>query len=227
MRIVIVAFLIAGCNNSARVTIVPAADPITRSTSSELPPTRTIALDRSPKAERRAVPAEVFLRAYMQWFGTSEPRETALRARGDDLFDHWSQYLAALGLPDYHVDAPRVSKSNAIMLATIGRLGEALCVRTAERELGSNLPVDQRRVFAFDSKPDLSYTEFVPRFDILHRTFLGYPFSLAAQSRGSAFYAMYRRIEQRHLTGGRLSADRLAWVAVCTALVQHPEAWLY
>lgn len=226
MKYAILALLVA-CRPPTPPTIVSPPVVIEKLSSGELPPSRTITLDTSPKAERRAVAAEVFLRAYMYWFGTTEPREAAARARGDNLFDLWSQYLAALGLPDYHVDSPRVSKSNAIMLATIGRLGEALCVRTAERELGTSVPVEQRRVFAFDSQPNLSYTDFVSRFDVLHRTFLGYPFALASPSRGAVFYAMYQRVEQRHRAGGRLPADRLAWAAVCTALVQHPEAWLY
>ncbi|HET7501653.1 MAG TPA: hypothetical protein VFK02_11635 [Kofleriaceae bacterium] len=183
-------------------------------------------LDPTPKQRRPMVPAEAILRAYLAWFGGLAPAEVVQRAHGGNLFDAWSSYLAALGLPDYHVDAPRVTQSNTVMLAALGRLGEALCIRSAEHDLGERPPVDARVVFAFEPVAGPTRAQFAAGFDVLHRTFLGYPASLAPADRVDRFYALFRQVAARH-TGHRLGADELAWAAVCTALVQHPEAGLY
>ena len=85
-----------------------------------LPEHHAVVLDQSPKQRRQMIPAEVILRAYLSWFGGLAPGEVVQRAHGANLFDAWSYYLAALGLPDHHVDAPRVSQSNTVMLAALG-----------------------------------------------------------------------------------------------------------
>jgi hypothetical protein len=174
------------------------------------------------------LPPEAFLRAYLTWFGGLAPAEVQKRAHGFDLFDTWSDYLAALGLPDYRVDFPRMSQSNTMMLATVGRLGEALCVRAVEHDLRSRTPLDQRVVFAFDPMPAPSLEQFASRFDVLHRTFLGYPVDLAPRDRLGRFYSLYQQVVAYHDgANSRLSSQEAAWAAVCAALVMHPEAQIY
>jgi hypothetical protein len=184
-------------------------------------------LDPTPKGHRRMVPPEAYLRAYLSWFGGLSPTDLVQKARGRNLFDQWNQYLVALGLPDYAIDAPRATQSNTVMLAALGRLGEALCVRAAEHDLHDRrTPPDKRVVFAFDSIANPSRDDFTSRFDTLHRTFLSYPARLAPGERIDRFYALYRSVARRH-PSGLLTSDETAWVAVCTALIQHPEAGLY
>ena len=171
------------------------------------------------------VPPEAYLRAYLGWFGGLVPLDVQQRARPKQLFDAWDDYLAALGLPDYRTDLPRQTQSNTLMLATLGRLGEAMCVRAVEHDLHGKTPpaIDARVVFAFDSK-----AEFAIGFDVLHRTFLGYPAKLAPADRASRFQQLFTDVAKRHAGATNpLTADETAWAAVCTALVQHPEAELY
>lgn len=171
------------------------------------------------------VPPEVYLRAYLVWFGGLAPLDVQQRARPKGLFDAWDDYLAALGLPDYKIDLPRQNQSNTLMLATLGRLGEALCARAAEHDLHARTPLDQRVVFAFDARGE---DAFATGFDVLHRTFLGYPARLAPTDRIARFHALFTSVAARHAGMKQpLTADETAWVAVCAALVQHPEAELY
>ena len=170
----------------------------------------------------------MFLRAYLTWFGGLAPLDVQARARGRGLFDAWDDYLAALGLPDYKLDLPRQGQTNALMLAVFGRLGEALCVRAAEHDLHDRkTAADQRAVFAFAPVAAPSAAAFAERFDVLHRTFLGYPAPLAPADRLPRYYALYQQIAQHHTAKNPLSPDELAWAAVCAALIQHPEAGLY
>ncbi len=196
-----------------------------------LPAHQTRMLDTTPKERRRMVPPEVYLRAYLAWFGGLVPLDVQNRARPKGLFDAWDDYLSALGLPDYKTDLPRQNQSNTLMLATLGRLGEALCVRAAEHDLhGGKTPLEQRVVFAFEmpaanAGPEAAFAE---RFDVLHRTFLGYPVKLAPGDRAETFHALYKDVAARHASvKGPLTADETGWVAVCTALIEHPEAELY
>jgi hypothetical protein len=178
------------------------------------------------KATKRMVPPEVFLRAYLTWFGGLVPEDAARRAHRDNLFDRWHAYLGALGLPDHDIDAPRATQSNTVMLATLGRLGEALCVRSAEHDLHGRTPSAEHTLFAFEPKDGLTRDEFAERLDVLHRTFLGYPLALAPANRVERFKALYDGVQARG-NSSKLSPSELAWAAVCTALVQHPEAGLY
>jgi hypothetical protein len=172
------------------------------------------------------LPAEAMLRAYLTWFGGLTPEQVVQRAHGNNRFDGWAYSLAALGLPDYHVDAPRVSQSNTVMIAALGRLGEALCAYAAEHDLHDHPPLSARAVFAFEPVVGSTRDPFAAGFDVLHQTFLGYPARLAPADRVDRFHALYRQVAARH-PRGRLTADETAWAAVCTALVQHPEAELY
>lgn len=210
--------LLAACHSTTAIAPSPARP---------LPPSSTIAIDTTPKERRRMVPPEVYLRAYLGWFGNLAPLDVQNRARPKGLFDAWDDYLAALGLPDYRIDLPRQTQSNTLMLATLGRLGEVLCIRAAEHDLHTKTPLDQRVVFAFEPKASPSEAEFAERFDVLHRTFLGYPARLAPDDRVARFFAVYKGVVARHKAKQPLSPDETGWAAVCSALVQHPETELY
>lgn len=183
-------------------------------------------LDTTPHNRRRMLPPEAFLRAYLMWFGGLAPLD--VQKRGGVLMDQWQDYLSALGLPDYAHDFPRVEQSNTMMLAALDRLAEVLCVRAAEHDLhGGTQPLASRVVFAFEAHPHPSFDDFAGGFDVLHRTFVGYPATLAPSGRTGRFYALYQQVVADHETSATLTPDELGWVAVCTALVIHPEAELY
>jgi hypothetical protein len=216
MRRIALVLALASCGSS---TISP-------SETTGLPAHRDIMLEDGTPARRRMVQPEVFLRAYLAWFGGLAPDVVQAQSRGGGLFDRWVDYLVALGLPDYQLDQPRANQSNTVMVAALGRLAEALCVRSVEHDLKARIPVEKRLVFAFEAKESPSKDEFAERLDVLHRTFLGYPLALASPKRVDRFYALHRGVASRH-SQSKLSADETAWAAVCTALVQHPEAGLY
>lgn len=199
---------------------------IAPSESGGLPAHRDIMLEDGMSPRRRMVAPEVFLRAYLTWFGGLAPDVVQARARAGGLFDRWVDYLVALGLPDYQFDQPRANQSNTVMIAALGRLAEALCVRSVEHDLKQRVALAERVVFAFEAKDSPNKDEFAERLDVLHRTFLGYPLALAPPKRAERFYALYRSVASRQ-TRATLSGDETAWAAVCTALVQHPEAGLY
>lgn len=212
-----VLLLLAACGSSV----------VRPSTPEPLPPHTAAAIDTSPKERPRMLAQEPYLRAYLAWFGGLAPLDVQNKARAGGLFDSWGDYLAALGMPDDRIDLPRATQSNALMVATLARLGEALCVLAAERDLDLNTEPGKRVVFAFDLKAAPSRDEFAPRFDAVHRLFLSYPVALAPHARIDRFYALYRDVAARPHPGSSLDADKTAWAAVCTALVQHPEARLY
>ena len=208
-----VLLLVAACGSTS--VIAPSA-------SESLPAHEEIAIDTTPKARPRMVPAEVYLRAYLTWFGGLAPLDVQQRARGKNMFDAWDDYLAALGLPDYRLDIPRQTQTNSLMLATFGRLGEVLCVRAAEHDLHKKVPADQRVVFAFEPT-----APFAVGFDVLHRTFLGYPAELAPPDRIARFQELWQRVAAHHTAKNPLTSEETAWAAVCSALIQHPETELY
>jgi hypothetical protein len=222
------ALLAAACARPDRVARSPA------------PPLRELgrsAVDATPKQDRRLVPAEAYVRTYLELFGGLAPLEVQRRARGADggqLFDTWDDYLSALGLPDYRLDLPRGTQTNALMIAAFERLGVALCDRAVEHDLQGTRPplTKDRLVFAFEPPAgNVSERAFAPGFDVLHRTFLGYPSRLAPPGREPAFFALYRTIAARHAEKGaprsRLTPAQAGWAAVCYALVRHPELHLY
>jgi hypothetical protein len=193
-----------------------------------LAPEAVTTQDTTPKEDVRMLPAEATLRTYLELLGGVTPREAQQRLRGGGLFDSWSDYAAALGLPDHRNDLPRAAQSNALMAATSDRMAVALCVRAAEHDLRGGLPAGKRLVFAFEGPAaPASGGAFAPLFDVLHRTFLGYPAALAPPGRTEAFFALYRATVARPRPGGRLSAIEAGWVAVCVALARHPEAATY
>ena len=165
MRVVVLVLALGACHGCGHRTAVEPSAP------APAPAHGDNGIDIVAKPARRMVPPEVFLRSYLRWFGGLAPVDVQKRAHGYDLFDQWTDYLAALGLPDYHLDAPRVTQSNTMMLATIGRLSEALCVRAVEHDLRAHPPIEQRVVFAFDLRPNPSRDDFALGFDVLHRSF--------------------------------------------------------
>jgi hypothetical protein len=201
-----------------------------------LVPREVVAEDTAPKAELRLVPPEVYMRTYLQLFGGLAPLDLQKRARGKDgssLFDTWDDYVSALGFPDYRSDIPRQMQTNALMVAAFERLGVALCDRAVEHDLKSKppTPIGSRLVFDFElPQTALDAAGFRARFDVLHRTFLGYPAALAPAERGPRFYALYQQIVAAHTKfapQSRLSPTEAGWAAVCYGLIRHPEFQLY
>lgn len=273
--LVAAALLASSCFRPPRV-VAPIAAP-------SLLARGTIALDSAPKEEPRLVPPEAYVKTYLQLFGGLAPLEVQRRARssdGNQLFDTWADYLAALGFPDYRLDLPRAQESNALMVATWERLGDALCDRAVEHDLKGITPppapgpppslsaqsmdamaaerplfgpppppkpgapkppppqrpiappVAQRVIFAFEvPATPIDAAGFAPRFDVLHRTFLGYPAALAATDRTAAFFQLYTDTLGRHMAMGapksRFSPTEEAWATVCYGLVRHPEFLFY
>ena len=150
--------------------------------------------------------------------------EGAREGDGNQLFDAWDDYLAALGLPDYKLDLPRGSQTNAIMVAAFERPGVALCDRAVERDFKA--PMNERVIFAFDAPAAMDDKAFAARFDVLHRTFLGYPAKLAP-GRTEDFHALYAKIASHHTQKSRFSPVEAGWAAVCYGLARHPELHLY
>jgi hypothetical protein len=202
-----------------------------------LPEVGRTAQDATPKRDRRLVPAEAYVRTYLQLFGGLAPLEVQRRARGADggaLFDTWDDYLMALGFPDYRLDLPRGTQTNALMIAAFERLGVALCDRALEHDLEQKPPplTRDRLVFAFDPPAEpVSPEAFSRGFDVLHRTFLGYPARLAPPGREEAFFELYQGTVARHAQKGaprsRFTPPEAGWAAVCYGLVRHPEFNLY
>lgn len=201
--------------------------------------------DATHKEELRLLPAEVYVRSYLQWFGGLAPLSVQAKAKGADgamLFDAWGDYLAALGMPDYAIDLPRGGQTNAIMLGAFERLGSALCARALEHDwkAAPKVPVAERLVFAFEpGKEAPTEAEMERGFDVLHRTFLGYPARLAPKDRLPRYRRLFDETRARHAESdalrraegkapvSRLSPSEAGWVAVCDGLVRHPELHFY
>ena len=221
--------LLGGCASGPpeHVVGVPAPAP---------PAHATVAEDTSPKEDLRMVPPEVYMRTYLDLFGALAPLDVQKRARGRDgsaLFDTWDDYVSALGFPDYRLDIPRQTQTNALMVATFERLGVALCDRAIEHDLkaAKGGAAEKRVIFDFDvPQGALGEKDFLPRFDVLHRTFLGYPAALAPPARTPRFYRLYQEVVSDHAkadTKSRFTPEEAGWAAVCYGLVRHPEFHLY
>lgn len=202
-------------------------------TVEQIPGHEGLEQDTTHKESPRLVLTETYIRTYLQLFGglTALKTQTELQIGGSGLFDTWSAYLGALGLPNYAVDLSRNTQTNALMMATFERLGVALCDKAVEKDLKSSpvVPVDKRLIFNFDiPKTPLSQTEFTERFSKLHRKFLGYPVSLAPSARAERFFALYAETLKKHpATGSRFSSTEAGWAVVCQGLIRHPEFQLY
>lgn len=206
---------------------------------SNLPGHDSIGQDNTDKEGARMVPPEVYMRTYLQLFGGLAPIEMQNRLRGTTgsaLFDTWNDYLASLGFPDYRAEMPRVTQTNTLMLATFERIGVALCDRTLEHDHPAMNPpaASDRLVFAFDlpaAADDIDIAAFSQRFDVLHRTFLGYPAAMAPTDRTERFFQLYTDTVTRHRRpdGGRFTFTPVqsGWANVCYGLIRHPEFHLY
>jgi hypothetical protein len=188
--------------------------------------------DTTPKESPRMVPPEAYIRSYLSLFGGLSPTDAQKAARGKDgsaLFDTWNDYLSSLGLPDYRIDVPRGTQTNTLMLATFERLGIALCDRAIEHDMQMQTPLNQRLIFAFDAPATVDANSFATPFDALHRTFLGYPASLAPPTRAPRYLKLYQDTVAAHAAqmGSRFTPAQAGWAAVCYGLVRHPEFHLY
>jgi hypothetical protein len=224
-----VCLLLIGCVTAPRESILAGPE-------APIAPLGSAPLDTTPKTDLRMVPPEVYLRTYLRLFGGLAPTDAQKAARGAQggaLFDSWDDYVSALGFPDYRLDIPRQAQTNAFMIATFERLGVALCDRAVEHDLRARppLPVEQRLLFAFDLPPGIvDRAAFDPRFDVLHRTFLGYPAALAPSERVPRFFQLFREISSLHPQASpksKFTSAEAGWAAVCYGLVRHPEFQLY
>jgi hypothetical protein len=198
---------------------------------STVPGHDSLAQDTAPKEGPRVVPPEAYLRSYMQLFGGLSPLEVQTAAKPSQLFDTWNDYLGLLGLPDYGTDIPRGTQTNALMLATFERIGVALCDRALEHDLKASppTPLAERRIYAFEMPAAApTQAEFAERFDVLHRTFLGYPAALATRDRTGAYFKLYNDIVAAPpTTNSKFKPEEAGWAAICYGLVRHPEFHLY
>ena len=200
-----------------------------------VPGHESLAQDNTHKESPRLMPAESYMRSYLRIFGGLSPlqAQTALAAGGDKLFDSWSNYLAAMGLPNYTLDLPRGGQTNALMVATFERLGIALCDKALLSDWSTTVPVavERRMVYGFDAPKDITdKAAFTAALDVLHRTFLGYPVRLAPTDRVETYYALFNKVSSTHTTdpkASRFTANQAAWAAMCYGLVRHPEFQLY
>lgn len=200
-----------------------------------VPGHENLAQDNTHKESPRLMAAEGYMRSYLRIFGALSPlqAQTQLAAGGDGLFDSWSNYLAAMGLPNYTLDLPRGAQTNALMVATFERLGIALCDKAVLKDWSTAAPVAmaQRAVYAFDPPKDITdKVAFTAALDVLHRTFLGYPIKLAPTPRADKYFDLFTKISATHTTDPKLSrftANQAAWAAMCYGLVRHPEFQLY
>jgi hypothetical protein len=216
--------LLAGCK-----TEPPATIPL-----EQVPGHDSVLQDNTHKETPRLVPAEAYIRTYLQLFGgltALQVQQQFAGASNYNLFDSWNAYLGALGLPNYTTDFPRGAQTNAMMIATFERLGIALCDKAVERDLKGALPVEQRVVFGFElTQGPLGEDAFAARFDLLHRTFLGYPARLAPTDRIARFRKLYDDTAAQHPTAAgasRFTPAQAGWAAICYGLIRHPEFHLY
>ena len=218
------ALLVVACakeGDAEKKSLTPAGDP--------LPPDHPVIEDTTPKEGPRVMAAEATIRTYLGIFGGLSPIATEKALIGKDkqeLFDGWSAYIDALGMPDNANDIPRLGRTNTIMIATFERIGVALCDRTVEHDA----TVSPRTLFDFDvSDANVDLAAFTTRFDRLHRTFLGYPAALAPEPRTKRFFDLFTSTKTGHAaaTESRFTPAQAGWAAVCQGLVRHPEFHLY
>ena len=191
-------------------------------------PVGNVGEDNTAKESPRLMPAEAYIRTYLAIFGGLSPIAAQSQLQGNQLFDTWDDYLASIGMPDYTADIPRGAQTNALMIAAFERMGVALCDRSLEHDLAISDPT-QRLIYAFDlSAPPANATAFAASFDVMHRTFLSYPASMAPTDRTNRFYSLYNGTLAAHSTGTSLfTPNQAAWATVCYGLVRHPEFHLY
>jgi hypothetical protein len=226
-----VLLLAAACSRSSSPATGTAAPPAPTQGPAALPPGHVTPEDTTPKSSPRLMAGETYIRTYLQLFGGLDPLDAQKAAAGKDgsqLFDTWDSYLGALGMPDYRSDVPRLAQTNALMIATFERIGVALCDRALEHDRS----MQPRLIYDFDMPAgNLAEPDFALRFDVLHRTFLNYPSSLAPTDRVNRFFQLYEDTVAAHTVldagASRFKPSEAGWAAVCYGLVRHPEFHLY
>ena len=119
-------------------------------------------------------------------------------------------------------------QTNTLMLATLGRLGEALCDRAVEHDLArQDRARSTRRLRVRRAARSPSLDEFAARFDVLHRTFLGYPLRLAPGGPRREVLRALRRGRRASHDEGAADARRDRVGRGLHGLVRHPEVELY
>ena len=226
----------------ALVDCRPSPPPLVQPVESALPPPTTTPRESFLPREPRLVPAEALIHSYASIFGDLMPpeiRKNYSAANAQARYFGWESHLSALGLPDYPRDLPRVTQTNTVMVAEFEALATTLCDRAAAHdliprlrdatltpELAALVQIKAPPLFAFDAPAGpLTRDAFASRFDVLHRTFLGYPIGLAPVERLDQFHALYTEVEARHRTGKKsgVPPSVSAWSAVCQGLARHPE----
>jgi hypothetical protein len=199
----------------------------------EIPGHENLPVDNSRKEGPRLLSGETLIRSYLSLFGGLAPLEMQTRLRGTTptgqaaLFDTWTDYLAALGMPDYGLDIPRFDQTNPLMLAAYERIGVALCDRAVTSDLRAT-DATQRVVFRFNLPAGApSDTELDQRIGMLHRRFLAYPLAMAPDGRAARFRQLYRDTAARTATRPGMNPTEAAWATVCYAFVRHPEFHVY
>jgi hypothetical protein len=235
----VAALSIIACTTSRAVTDASSSPaPISGMSLTQVPGHDSLTEDNSPKQGPRLMPVETYMRSYLTIFGGLSPLQAQTALAPDGLFDTWTAYLSVLGLPDYTIDIPRNTQTNALMLGAFERIGIALCDRAVEHDLMgmalsgvSSTPL----VFTFTlpetETADAEHTAFTARFDSLHRRFLGYPQSLAP-GRADTFWTLYSTSKSNQSAasvdaGYHFTPVQAGWAAVCYGLVRHPEFHLY
>ena len=105
-------------------------------TIEQLPGHGQLAQDTTHKETPRLVPAEAYIQNVpdaVWWTYLALQAQAQLQAGGGALFDSWTAYLGALGLPNYATDLSRNTQTNALMVASFERLGVALCDKAVEK----------------------------------------------------------------------------------------------
>ena len=107
---------------------------------------------------------------------------------------------SALGFPDYRLDVPAADADQRadgrdVRAARASRCATARVEHDLERRRPRARPSSRapRSSRSTPPKGDVAAAAFAPRFDVLHRTFLGYPASLAPPQRMARFYAALPR----------------------------------
>lgn len=224
-RIAIAIALLAACTQRPPTSKAPEAVEV-------LPGHGDTRVDTAPKEDPRLLPGETAIRTYLALFGALAPLEAqrALQQTGSGLFDAWTDYLGALGFPDYRTDLPRGGQTNTLMVASFERVGIALCDAALVRDQ-KEADRGKRAVFDFDLPADgapstMTQDQFAPLFDRLHRLFLSYPAALAPTDRTARFFALYQSTVNGHAKSS-FKPNEAGWAAVCYGLVRHPEFLLY
>lgn len=214
-------------------TDVPNETPVDGAVSiRDLPGHEGLPLDRTHKEGPRVMPAEVYIRTYLQLFGGLTPTAVRTQAAADGLFDQWNDYVQALGLPDHRIDLARNTQQTMLSAATFERLAIALCDRAVLRDLRGAAAPEARLIFAFATPANVAAVDqatFTRHFDVLHKTFLGYPAALAPATRGPRYYQLFQQAAAAQMTARGAGSTpsftpvEAGYAAVCYGLARHPE----